>query len=306
VDLSATPSGWVPVDLGDAQISVPANWESVYDDRLCDWEAAPGDVVVNPPSPPISCPASIRGQPSTIVILERLAHGAASSKSALTINGIVVRLVGVSQPKCIGCMSITTYLVPSLGVQIAVSGSLASRVLHTLTRSPRDIALAPGRAPAIPSSWHRVSFDGVSAAVPDGWMITRTDLYPESCSRLTGVVEFLGTTTVVLDTDQKSILLNCPYIPPVQSPEPPGNGLRIDELNIHPQPAKPSLGSCRQMGGLTACPLSSPAYSVLALRVGYSGSCTTSSCHVPTGDVSIGLAGNGIVARTILYSLRAS
>jgi len=26
VDLSASPAGWVPVDLGDAQLSVPSTW----------------------------------------------------------------------------------------------------------------------------------------------------------------------------------------------------------------------------------------------------------------------------------------
>jgi hypothetical protein len=49
--------------------------------------------------------------------------------------------------------------------------------------------------------------------------------------------------------------------------------------------------------GLTVCPATSPAYSVLVLKV------TVPGRSKPV-FVSIGLAGNGMVARTILYSLR--
>jgi hypothetical protein len=51
--------------------------------------------------------------------------------------------------------------------------------------------------------------------------------------------------------------------------------------------------------GLRACPESGPIYSVLVYRVAVSGRATPVT-------VSIGLAGNGVVARTILYSLRAA
>jgi hypothetical protein len=54
---------------------------------------------------------------------------------------------------------------------------------------------------------------------------------------------------------------------------------------------------CLVLHGLTACPATSPAYSILVLRV-----------NVPGRDkpvyVSIGLSGDGIVATTILYSLK--
>jgi hypothetical protein len=56
---------------------------------------------------------------------------------------------------------------------------------------------------------------------------------------------------------------------------------------------------CLDLHGLTACPATSPAYSILVLKV-----------RVPVRDkavfVSIGLAGNGMVARTILDSFRAA
>jgi hypothetical protein len=56
---------------------------------------------------------------------------------------------------------------------------------------------------------------------------------------------------------------------------------------------------CLELHGLTACPATSPAYSILVLKV------TVPGRNKPV-YVSIGLAGNGMIARTILYSLRAS
>jgi hypothetical protein len=55
--------------------------------------------------------------------------------------------------------------------------------------------------------------------------------------------------------------------------------------------------SCLALPGLTACPATSPAYSILVLKVIVPG-------RSKPVYVSIGLAGNGMVARTILYSLR--
>jgi hypothetical protein len=56
---------------------------------------------------------------------------------------------------------------------------------------------------------------------------------------------------------------------------------------------------CLVLHGLTSCPATSPAYSILVVRV-----------NVPGRDkpvfFSIGLAGNGMVARAILYSLQAA
>ncbi len=50
---------------------------------------------------------------------------------------------------------------------------------------------------------------------------------------------------------------------------------------------------------LTACPATSPAYSILVLRVTVPG-------HKQPVFASTGLARNGTVARIILYSLRAA
>lgn len=57
--------------------------------------------------------------------------------------------------------------------------------------------------------------------------------------------------------------------------------------------------ACLDLHGLTACPATAYPYSVPSLRIA-----------VPVRSkplyMSIGLAGNGMMARTILYSLRAA
>jgi hypothetical protein len=57
--------------------------------------------------------------------------------------------------------------------------------------------------------------------------------------------------------------------------------------------------NCLSLHGLTACPATSPAYPILVLKVTVPG--RSKSVYV-----SIGLAGNGTVAKTILYSLRTA
>jgi hypothetical protein len=56
-------------------------------------------------------------------------------------------------------------------------------------------------------------------------------------------------------------------------------------------------GQCLKLHGLTTCPATLPTYSILVVRV------TVPGRSKPV-YVSIGLAGNGMIARTILYSLR--
>jgi hypothetical protein len=191
----------------------------------------------------------------------------------------------------------SSYLVPSLSVEITVDGPLGQRVLHTLTWSPRAVVLAPGSSPAIPSSWRQVTFAGLRFSVPANWPITRTQVTPG----LGAICETLGVAfagaTVTLSTDVRPMLLPpCPYIPP--TPQQLENGVQVDSgLRTEPMVTLSFSDHCLVLHGLTACPASSPAYSILVVRV-----------NVPGRDkpvfVSIGLAGNGKVARTILDSLR--
>ena len=86
----------------------------------------------------------------------------------------------------------------------------------------------------------------------------------------------------------------------------PGDGVQVDaRVQVGQGPTFPNpvyrftTSQCLRLHGLTACPGTSLSYSILVLKV------TVPGRSKPV-YVSIGLAGNGMVARTILYSLRAS
>lgn len=192
-------------------------------------------------------------------------------------------------------------LVPALGVAITVSGPLAQRVLHTLTWSPRSVALAMKPTASVPSSWQSVSFDGLAFSVPASWPVTRTSvantLGPQ-CSQYGTELSDLGPE-VSLSTDTNSGFTFCAPIPPVARG--PGNGVDVDKGANSPEAAIRASFSkgCLKLHGLTACPATTWPYSILVLRV-------TVPHNPKVVYVSIGLAGNGMIARTILYSLRAS
>ena len=137
-DFSATPAGWVPVAFGNAQLSVPASWWVLYNSPPCPTGSPPGEVFVDPPPGVFHCPAETAPGPSTTV---RFGPPTSPHNTVLghpeVINGIFV------YPYPTGPQS--SYLVPSLGVEITVDGPLGQRVLHTLTWSPRSVVLARGR-----------------------------------------------------------------------------------------------------------------------------------------------------------------
>jgi len=76
------------------------------------------------------------------------------------------------------------------------------------------------------------------------------------------------------------------------------NGVVIDPGQYGPLQGSPDFGRCLSIHGLSVCPTVRSHYGVLVLAV-----------HIPgmahPVAVEIGLAGNGVVARTILYSLGA-
>ncbi|MGO9962952.1 MAG: hypothetical protein ACLPUG_05910 [Acidimicrobiales bacterium] len=290
VDLSATPAGWVPVDFGNAQVSVLPTWWVLYDSPPCPTGSPAGEVFVNPPPGVFACPLEIAPGPGTTV---RFGPPTSPNSTVLgrpeTINGIFV------YPYPTGPQS--SYLVPSLGVEVTVDGPLGQRVLHTLTWSPRAVVLAQGSVPSVPSSWRYVSFAGLRFSAPANWPITRTDVTPGlgAICREQGVA--LAGTTLTLSTDTRPRLIAfCPRMFP--TPQQPENAVQVDSgLRTEPTVTLSLSAHCLVLHGLTSCPATSPAYSILVLRL-----------NVPGRDkpvfVSIGLAGNGMVARTILYSLR--
>jgi len=290
VDLSATPAGWIPLAYGDAEISVPATWWVLYNSPPCPTGSPSGEVFVNPTPGVFHCPAETAPGPSTTV---RFGPPASPHSTVLghpeVINGIFVYPYPTGPRR--------SYLVPSLDVEVTVDGLLGQRVLHTLTWSPRFVVLAPGSSPAVPSSWRSVGFAGLRFSVPANWPITRTQVTP-GLGAICGQqgVAFVDTP-VMLSTDARHFLIPfCPRMSP--TPHPPENGVQVDSgLRTEPTVTLSLSAHCLILQGLTSCPATSPAYSILVLRVNVPGR------NNPV-YVSIGLAGNGVVARTILDSLR--
>ena len=291
VDFSATPAGWVPVANGNVQISVPATWSVLYNVG-CPTGLLPGEVLVNPVAE--FCAPEIAGRgPKNLVWLTLLAGLGSGYRHRSVINGFSVY---DDDPG--------TYFVPSLRLRVTLSGPLAQRVLHTLSRSPRTVALASGPAPAVPS-WRSVPFAGLRFSVPAVWPTTRTSgaAFGLGSPCATPGVAFpdyvapsLLTYGVTLDTDLYRLAApSCPTETPLN--QPPMNGVQVDSgSRMNFQVALSFSTRCLHLHGLTVCPATSPAYSILVLKVTVPGSKPV--------YVSIGLAGNGLIARTILYGLK--
>jgi hypothetical protein len=164
VDISATPSGWISVAYGDAQVAVPPNWRvmthawcgggppiiqlgNVINNLLCLTGPMPPKVTI---TPLVSVPARYRHEQQT------------------TLNGIPV----LRAPRA--GTTISAYFVPSLHVTVSATSALGERVVESLTASPRSVVLAPGTAPAIPSSWQRLRFQGLTFATPGKWPVLYT------------------------------------------------------------------------------------------------------------------------------------
>ena len=293
VDQSATPPGWVPVAYKDAQISIPASWFVLYRTAPClvdkpSGQAPSGEAFVNPLRGIYFCTHAVL--PQTVVWLKAIPTNARGGAPKV-INGITV------YPYPAGQMG--SYLVPSLGVEITATGRLARRVLRTLTVSPRSVVLAQGHAPAIPPHWQKLSFQGLAFAAPAEWPVAHAPYYLWFLSQgmCPGMVSKHVTPLVILSTDKS--FATCFLTG--SSPSIPQDGLEIAS-----KPRKPTVKAltpvfstrCFALNDLRVCPATSPAYSILVLKVTVPG-------RSKPAIVSIGLAGNGMVARTILYSLTA-
>jgi hypothetical protein len=215
-----------------------------------------------------------------------------AGEKPVVLNGVLVYL-GANG------VSFIDYYAPSLGIEVAANGILARRVAETLSRSPRTNVLATAKAPSVPATWHSASFAGLRFSFPASWPVIRTQLTTGLGSRCGVAGVALSGTTVTLSTDLRPFLeVPCAYIP--QSPEPPTSGVQVDSgLLLEPRVTLAFSSHCLRLHGVTACPATSPGYSILVLRVKVPGRTTPVF-------VSIGLAGSGAVARTILYSLAAA
>jgi len=294
-----TPKGWAPVDNGDAQLSVPRGWlVEVNGDSVCGhvggivFLGEPGELpaVMGCPGvrnwiamfPLEAVPRAFRHLHSVLVnhvpVLMRSARFAA--RYAAGLNEVVT--VG------------TRYVdvVPTLHEELTAAGPSALKVLRTLTRSPLAVVLAGGERPAVPSGWAAVSFAGVRFRVPGGWPVFRDGRWPW-CGF--GV----SVDSVVLGRfDKASSVLAPPCPAPLQTAgaEAGNNGALVAVGRYAPLPRTPTR-ACLAVGGLSAC-ITAMTGTVVDLVV--------RAPHRRPVYVAIGLAGDGIVARTILYSLQVA
>jgi hypothetical protein len=293
VDTAATPKSWVPVPYGEAQISVPQSWliglyaecnptsqgfhsttqGMIYVSGL--YQADCQDFIENRAL--VANTASIGPE-----------VGKSHSLRHSIVNGITVYWTSPDD---------SGFVVPSLHVEVSATGPLASQVLHTLTQSPRSVALAAGPPPPIPSSWHRMTFGQTSVAVPSGWPVQSTALFGLGyCGPYTSLT---SPPTVVFETGAHLESFGCPEEGIPSEVSPASDGLIIDPGPYTPIRGVRSFGRCLLVDGLQVCPTSVDEFGYLTVAVHIPGK------SQPVG-VEIGLGGNGIVARTILFSIRAA
>jgi hypothetical protein len=289
VDMPATPPGWLPVAYGEAQLSVPRNWVvGLYE---CDPMPNGGTVWLdNPPASTPACPSENKS--SEVFILS----GSASHPSrGSSVNGITVYWT-----------SADAYVVPSLEVEISAKGPLARRVLRTLSRSPEAVVLASGPPPMVPPSWHRVSYGGLSLAVPSDWPETNETRWSSGGCSLATPPEYEDAVLFVSGTSMTGAE-RCPALQePSVSEVQPGDGVVVDPGPYGPLRVNSDFGKCLFINGLPACPSATNHLGVLVLSVRVPGGPVPQGVELHRVVVEIGLAGNGMVARTILDSMRTA
>jgi hypothetical protein len=285
-----TPAGWAPVDDGDAQLSVPSDW---FLDGASGATCGPAAGVVFVGEPSRKLPSSMGcppwGRNVTVVAMFPFKGGPLQylHQRRRLVNHIPV-FGALSASSAHKVSPLLKYFVPNLGEEVTASGPLASKVLGTLTRSPLAVVLANDGRPTIPSGWQKVSFEGVTFRVPPGWLINRR-WWPWCTFGVVRRAVALGK----FDNAPPG----APYCPgrlETAGAEAGRDGVLAAVGKYAPLIRTPT-DHCFAFSGLSAC---------ITATSGTSIGLAVTMLHRPRVYVEIGLAGNGLVARTILYSLR--
>lgn len=288
-DVALTPPGWVPVFYGDAQLSVPRTW-SVVSNAACLTEGRTPTLFLGGGGG--FCVTSGQQGGAEAVEMNLIAPALEPSEPPVRrferVNGLEID----KQPG-------QSYLVPALGVRISfLTRHLDVRLLDTLTRSPRAVALAPGAAEVAPHGWRQLTVGRVGFAVPPGWRIERTEAVSIG-SPCRDVLE--APAHVVLSTGRLYPAYPCHALE-IREPIPSVLGLEVNA----PTGVAPRFGvtDCRDQARLRICAqslteLTAPS-PLLELAI---TPASDQSAH-PTVAV-IGLAGSGLIDRQVLDSFRA-
>jgi hypothetical protein len=109
--------------------------------------------------PALSCTLQLPSD--TVVVLPF--HGSIAASTVQTrVNGFAVSKLAQGPAS-------STWEVPSLQVQLVVSGGSAQKVAGTLEASPLQEILTGSFPTPVPSTWQSVTLDGFQARVPAGW-----------------------------------------------------------------------------------------------------------------------------------------
>jgi hypothetical protein len=285
VAVGATPAGWRPVDYQDLQISVPASWAVITG-----GEGACGDatgVVILGQGTWCSPNQGETAAPGTSIVTVTGSKSPLMTKRppALVVNGLSVYAPDITP----------VYVIPALGTELTFSGPFESRLLQSITYSPRAVALQAGRASTLrtPRRWQSVAFKGITVAVPSAWRVTRSAHAP-AC----------GTD---VEVSQPGLTLASGPELPVSCPAPPLTApAQVAGVELDGFPAVEAVGtlpspSCllpRRINGLEVCIDAQPSFGELILEA------FTSRTRSVT--VKIGMFGSGRTGRRILESLHRS
>lgn len=275
---SATPPGWVAIAYGKLQVSVPAGWlVETAAASVCGSNAGMvflGDASGLPP--PTGC-ALAEDRVSLVSLRGSVAHGTAER-----VNGVEVVTLRRSADQI-------AVAVPSLGVAVTATGPTAARVIATISPAPLAVIEAPGPAPAVPTGWQTAEFGPLRLAVPARWGVRRTG-WPWCDDGPVEATLWFGR----FDTPASEVEPPCAPPYPTALTETGRDGVLVAEGPYEPL-AQRSAAPCFAVPELTVC------------TTGAGGTAIGLAVTTRTGAhayVEIGLAGDGILARTILYSLR--
>lgn len=267
-----------PVSYGDAQIEVPLDWPVVGPGTSRCNSSAPGDeevVLLGSYGQSSWCPPGSGASPHLAGTVRLGPMPTAPLTGTRQVrNGITIYRSVAHRPT-----PATVYLVPSLQVELVLSGADQSRVLDSLRPSVRQRALAEGPLPS-PASWQRGTFAGLTFAAPPTWAVRQTP-YVYDCALQADGTGLLPPPHVELDTDTNDLALPCPLIMP---PRTPVNGLVLVPGNAKVPNEAPSGARQLRLGPLHAFVDPSAVLGTLVLFVQVPGRAQPVRVVVGLGD----------------------
>jgi hypothetical protein len=188
------------------------------------------------------------------------------------------------------------YLAPELGVRVGARGSLARRVLATLTWSRLAVVLKHAPAGPVPASWVRHQFGRVKFAVPDSWKVRHENQWG-TCG--TGIAP---RSLLLVDATRPPLALPCRFPYPTAAAEEARPGLTGVSGKYAAQSVAESFPSCLLRHGARIC------LSSITGQGGFDSGVLIFSVSRPhqhaTAFFLLGLSGSGAGARTVFASVR--